>query len=320
MVVLRIVVAVLVVAACTRARTEDKRTTDGGSGASVQPPTDAEDPTCGGFTYYREDKPCCAGMSRIRGGLQPDGTCGATRIGGHEAVCTPCGDGKCQWVEDRCNCPQDCEGRAIDYEGSRKLPARPAPILYSNDTSGDYPTFRAALERARATRDVSICDGLPEPVPQTFDQGDHMSRSPKRAGWYAYCRALVADSPGACPARDVQATPNLNAACEYFFQAVAAAADPSPGGCIREIGRTLHSSDEVRNCMLPAFGATFGNYRSTAETDVAASLGPFTRAELDFFHCANLPWGKDRDQCISAVAVATGNDLLCSLTSRHRCD
>jgi len=115
-------------------------------------------------------------------------------------------------------------------------------------------------------------------------------------------------------------TPNLSRECERFFEEVAAARTPGPGGCTSEVGRTIDSADQLRNCMYDAFNATFGPRRQKIETDVAASIGPFTPADLAMYHCAEMAWGKPRDACISAIATSSGDSRLCLLTSLRRCD
>jgi hypothetical protein len=72
--------------------------------------------TCGKAGSYNPSKPCCPGLERRCGWPESDGRCqdssGAAR---HRAdgptdfgLCLPCGNGRCDPLENACNCPQDC--------------------------------------------------------------------------------------------------------------------------------------------------------------------------------------------------------------------
>ncbi len=67
-------------------------------------------PECGDVGYYGHEVGCCEGLEKRSGKLLPDGSCEMTR-GGYQDLfpyCLACGDGKCDSLENKCNCPEDC--------------------------------------------------------------------------------------------------------------------------------------------------------------------------------------------------------------------
>ena len=70
----------------------------------------AEDTSCGILGYVGDKLPCCEGMTKRCGIATFDGTCNdAPERSIYAApMCLPCGNGTCDALENKCNCPEDC--------------------------------------------------------------------------------------------------------------------------------------------------------------------------------------------------------------------
>lgn len=65
---------------------------------------------CGEAGYYGQVAECCEGFVRRSGKVLADGTCDYTK-GGYQNLfptCLACGNGVCEKIENKCNCPEDC--------------------------------------------------------------------------------------------------------------------------------------------------------------------------------------------------------------------
>lgn len=69
--------------------------------------------TCRDESYgcYSGDLPCCTGLKAVPMAIAgaADGLCATATCG---SICRPCGNGKCDSNENKCNCPDDCGSQA----------------------------------------------------------------------------------------------------------------------------------------------------------------------------------------------------------------
>ncbi len=70
----------------------------------------AEGDTCGVLGYVGDKLECCEGLVKKCGIPLFDGSCDEAPERSIYAapMCLPCGNGKCDVLENRCNCPEDC--------------------------------------------------------------------------------------------------------------------------------------------------------------------------------------------------------------------
>ena len=83
-------------------------------------------------------------------------------------------------------------------------------------SNGDIPIFVQLLRDAKETKNISLCDTLPEPQEQRFDFGDYSNTSPNQSSWVSYCRALVTENPLECPTT-TSSHPNLSQECHFIL-------------------------------------------------------------------------------------------------------
>jgi hypothetical protein len=76
---------------------------------SCREPFTSPQPSCGTISYYGS-APCCIGLVKRCGLPMSDGSCNSTAGGVNGfPTCLACGDGICDSLENRCNCPEDCQ-------------------------------------------------------------------------------------------------------------------------------------------------------------------------------------------------------------------
>jgi hypothetical protein len=68
-------------------------------------------PECGGVGYYGQEVECCEGLVRRAGKVLSSGSCDIAKGGyqGQFPYCIACGNGRCEALENKCNCPEDCK-------------------------------------------------------------------------------------------------------------------------------------------------------------------------------------------------------------------
>jgi hypothetical protein len=271
----------------------------------------------------RQVRECAAGRVRITGRLTYDGTCdGGSSVMMDELRCSPCGDGVCNWGEDRCSCPLDCAPTSarplIHYERSPRH--RPSPPGVVNETPGvaNIPAIVAAIGAALAHHDEVACDHLPQAERYIFDNGDYAMRAPRGDEWSVYCHVLVANRPGHCGLVESNIEPNLHQDCEFYFRALAEQTQTHPEDCLAGFPVLYDGPDEVYNCMLNFVDEAYGN-RLALEMRVSADpgLSPFM---IDLYECLELPRPStqtagqpDQHHCLYDLALQRRDPKLCDL-------
>jgi hypothetical protein len=120
-------------------------------------------------------------------------------------------------------------------------------LSVQREMTGDIPQFVELLANARKRGDPKLCDVLPTPQHQTFDQGDYSIDAPRRGQWVGYCQALALNDAVLCHKIDRMSHPNLKQECEKFFEK---SLITSPKSCYDQIGVLFEHPDDVRNCFL----------------------------------------------------------------------
>lgn len=167
---------------------------------------------------------------------------------------------------------------------------------------GDIPDFVAKLRQAKGTKDISICNSLPDPQHQDFFFGDYSLSSPPRSEWVGYCTALVKNDPVLCKSITGYSHPNLQEDClEILEKEAQRNADYT--FCYNKFGSLYTSSDELRNCFLvykkqlasaPAF------YQSL-NVCLQKSQAPANSI------------GSKRDGCLFSLALSSKNQKVCNI-------
>ncbi len=273
---------------------------------------------------YAQGFECCPGLARRCGKIESNGECNM-EAGGYMDLypeCVACGNGTCDFWENRCNCPEDCkktkDRSKIEFkpvgEANPPIP-RISGVLLNPINSGDIPSFAAKLMEAYDRSDSKICDGLLEPVKQVFDHGDYSTSSPTRPQWVSYCLVLAQ--------RDYKLCSGLKAFrsdCEYFFQSRVEQNNRSPQFCYEQYGKIYSSNDQLYHCLWTWKIHRFG-YREVDEImETSNSIEPFTLFELALLKCLEKDHafiqnqGKEAaDRCFFELAKNQGDSKLCGL-------
>jgi len=112
---------------------------------------------CGAEGAQGLAEPCCEGLVPRCGSRTLEDACEPRRDSTDVPMCLRCGDGVCGFLEQRCNCPEDCESTKarplIHYRGPR--PGGPAPT--ARDVPAGVKSPGQCLESLDAADPIRRC-------------------------------------------------------------------------------------------------------------------------------------------------------------------
>lgn len=173
------------------------------------------------------------------------------------------------------------------------LPIQPA-------SNGDIPVFVELLRKAQESKDISLCDSLPEPQEQLFDFDDYVLPPPNRIAWINYCQALVTEDPSLCLTK-THGHPNLSQECHYVLEKILMQKNNSYAFCYEQFGSLYTSSDEVRNCLLKFDLTNAPEFYQKLEACMKLSDDPVYSE------------GPERDICLYDLALESGKEKVCDI-------
>ncbi|WP_048097449.1 hypothetical protein [Candidatus Nitrosopumilus salaria] len=89
------------------------------------------------------------------------------------------------------------------------------PILPT--TRAGIPEYVELLREAKETKDISICQTLPDPQ-KRYNVFDYVENTPTKEQWIVYCKTLVNDNPSQCDTIPIEHTnPKLHYECKSVF-------------------------------------------------------------------------------------------------------
>ncbi len=98
--------------------------------------------------------------------------------------------------------------------------------MFDNSVSDNYELamteikeFKEMAKQAHDSKDISICQSIPEPQEKRFRISDYGQHTPSQKQWIDYCEALVSENPSSCDKIIFDySNPNLTTACKSFFE------------------------------------------------------------------------------------------------------